>query len=413
MAGSGVKTQRKTAGHEGLEGPDEHAGTHWSPIYSWGTPHLAQDEAPRQPRQRLYVTLVLACAVVVAAAVTLGATLGHTSPPLPVPSSTSTSTAAGTPAAGAPANAAALAKSAEGALVDINVVDSYQAVEGAGTGMVLTSTGVVLTNNHVIEGETSLSVRDVGNGTTYHANVVGYDRSQDVAVLHLVGASHLQTVKIGNSSKVAVGDGVVAVGNGEGAGGTPSHVGGAITGVDQSITAQDEIGGSTEQLSGLFETNADIVPGYSGGSLVNEAARVVGMVTAASEGYQFGASQTPAGYAIPITTARSVAGEIVSDESSSTVHIGSTAFLGVEVGSSFSGTGAVIFGVTAGSPAANAGLSQGDTITAVDGTTITSPEDLTGALLGLKPGARVTIDYLDPSGQQMTASVTLASGPPQ
>ena len=219
-------------------------------------------------------------------------------------------------------------------LVDINVVDSYQAVKGEGTGMVLSSTGIVLTNNHVIEGATSLSVRDVGNGVTYQADVLGYDRSQDVAVLQLVGASHLQTIKVGNSLKVTKGEGVVAVGNGDGAGGTPSHVGGAITAVDQSITAQDEVSGSTEQLNGLFETNADIVPGYSGGALVNEAARVVGMVTAASEGYQFWAGETPAGYAIPITAARSVAAQIIGGESSGTVHIGSTAFLGVEVESS-------------------------------------------------------------------------------
>ncbi len=279
--------------------------------------------------------------------------------------------------------------------------------------MVLTSTGIVLTNNHVIEGETSLSVRDVGKGGTYHADVLGYDRSQDVAVLQLVGASHLQTVKVGNPSKVSVGEGVVAVGNGEGSDGTPSHAGGAITAVDQSITAQDEISGSTEQLTGLFETNADIVPGYSGGTLVNEAARVIGMVTAASEGYQFRAGETPAGYAIPMTAARGVAAQIVGGKSSGTVHIGSTAFLGVEVESSPSETGAVILGVVAGSPADTAGLSQGDTITALDGIGVTSSEDLTDALLSLKPGAQVTIDYLDLSGQQLAASAALVSGPPQ
>jgi len=259
-----------------------------------------------------------------------------------------------------------------------------------------------------------VSVRDVGNGTTYHADVLGYDRSQDVAVLQLVGASHLRMVKFGDSSTVTVGDGVVAVGNAGGAGGTPSHVGGAITALDQSITAQDEIGASTEQLSGLFETNADIVPGDSGGALVNEAGRVIGMVTAASEGFQFGGTQSPAGYAIPIATARIVAAEIVGGQSSSTVHTGATAFLGVETQSPFSGaSGAVIVAVVPGSPTDRAGLSQGETVTAVDGTPITSAEVLADTLLGLRPGAEVTIDYLDPFGQQQTANVTLASGPPQ
>jgi S1-C subfamily serine protease len=218
MAGSGPNNQRETAEHEGVERPDEHAGSHWSPIFSWGVPHPTHDEAPHRPRQRLYVTLVLVCAVVLATGVALGATLGPSSPPLPAPASTPTSSATATPAAGAPSDAAALAKAAQGALVDIKVVDSYQAVEGAGSGMVLTPTGVVLTNKHVIEGETSISLRDVGNETWYHAHVLGYDRSLDVAVLQLVGASHLQKVKFGNSSKVSEGEGVIAGGKGGGGG---------------------------------------------------------------------------------------------------------------------------------------------------------------------------------------------------
>ncbi len=409
---AGLKARAETDDHEGTEGPDVHAGIHWSPIYSWGVPHPAHDQGTPS-RRRLVLAVLLACIVGVAAGVGLAVIVSTTSPSGRVPSSTPTSSATGAPAAGAPADAAALAKETEGALVDIDVVDSYQAVEGAGTGMVLTSSGVVLTNNHVIEGETSVSVRDVGNGRTYQADVLGYDRSQDVAVLQLVGAAGLATVELGDSSKAAVGDGVVAVGNAEGAGGTPSHVGGAITAIDQSITAQDEIGGSSEQLTGLFETNADIVPGDSGGSLVDEAGKVIGMVTAASEGFEFGAVQKPEGYAVPIATARSVAAQIVQGTASSTIHVGATAFLGVDVEGLSGTSGAVIADVLTGGPADRAGLAPGDTITAVDGTPIGSPEVLTDVLLGMKPGAKVTIDYLDLSGQQLAASATLVSGPPQ
>jgi hypothetical protein len=152
MAEVGKKAQRETGDHEGAEGPYVYAAIHWSPIYSWGVPHPAHDDEAPRPRRRLYLAVMLVCIVAVAAGVGLGAVLSSSSHSTTAPSSTSTT--AGAAAAGAPADAAALAKTTEGALVDINVIDSYQAVEGAGTGMVLTSKGVVLTNNHVVEGET-------------------------------------------------------------------------------------------------------------------------------------------------------------------------------------------------------------------------------------------------------------------
>lgn len=345
----------------------------------------------------------------------MGAVIGTFLAPAPnAPSSSTPTTVArgsSTESPGAPANSAALAAAAAPALVDIDVTDAYQAVAGAGTGMVLTSSGVVLTNNHVVEGETSVSVRDVGNGRTYGATVLGYDRSQDVAVLQLAGASGLRTIAMGDSGLAAVGDGVVAVGNARGTGGTPSRAGGAITALDQSIYAQDEVTGATEQLTGLFETNASIVPGYSGGALVNTSSRVIGMVTAASEGFEFGSSATQ-GYAIPIATARRIAAEIVAKERSDTVHVGATPFLGVQVTAAGS-EGALIATVVSGGPADRAGLTSGDTITAVDTVPVTSPESLTDALLRFSPGATVRILSVDPSGRQSSVDVTLARGPPQ
>ena len=216
-------------------------------------------------------------------------------------------------------------------LVDINTDLSYQSEEAAGTGMVLTSNGEVLTNNHVIDGATTISVTDLGNNKTYNATVVGYDRTGDIAVLQLTGASGLQTVSLGDSSTASVGQSVTGIGNAGGTGGTPSTASGTITALNQSITASDDGGGNSEQLSGLIETNANIQPGDSGGALVDSSGQVLGMDTAASSGSNgFSTSSTQA-FAIPINTAVSVAKQIEAGNASSTIHIGKTGFLGVEV----------------------------------------------------------------------------------
>ena len=198
--------------------------------------------------------------------------------------------------------------------------------------MVLTSDGEIPTNNHVIDGATSISVTDVGNGKSYSANVVGYDRTGDVAVIKLVNASGLQTVSI-SSGTAAVGQAVVGVGNAGGTGGTggtPSAAGGSITALNRSITASDDSGGNAESLTGLIEMNAGIEPGDSGGSLVNTSGQVFGMDTAASNGSGYQVSPAQA-YAVPIGTALSVAKQIEAGDASSTVHIGATGFLGVSV----------------------------------------------------------------------------------
>jgi S1-C subfamily serine protease len=340
----------------------------------------------------------------------------------------------GSSASGAPADAASIANNVDPGLVDINTTIDYGSAQGAATGMVLTATGEVLTNNHVVEGATTIRVTDIGNSKTYGATVLGYNRSQDVALIQLTNASGLQTVNLGDSSKVSVGEGVVAIGNANGVGGTPSYAGGSVTATNQSITASDEIAGTSEQLSGLIETDADVISGDSGGSLVNSSGQVIGMDTAGSGGFQFQASSAQS-YAVPIDQALTTVKQIKAGASSSTVHIGPTAFLGVSVGPASSGpsgsggffgngngngngsgtsaTGVYIDSVIAGGPASQAGLVQGDTITSVDGHSVTSDDSLTDVMLGEKPGASVSVQYLDASGQQQTTTVTLASGPPQ
>ncbi len=171
-------------------------------------------------------------------------------------------------------------------LVDVVSTLGDEQATAAGTGIVLTSNGEILTNNHVIDGATSIKVTDIGNGRTYTAKVVGYDATQDVAVIQLQNASGLTVASLGDSSTVQTGDNVVALGNAGGKGGTPSVAAGTVTALNQAITASDEGSGNSEQLTGLIETNADIQPGDSGGSLVNAYGQVIGMDTAASSGTQ-------------------------------------------------------------------------------------------------------------------------------
>jgi S1-C subfamily serine protease len=323
-------------------------------------------------------------------------------------------------------------------LVDVVSTLGFQNGEAAGTGMVLTSTGKVLTNNHVIDGATSIKVRDVGNGRTYGAKVVGYDKTRDVAVLQLVNASGLTTVSL-SSSGVQGGQKVVALGNALGKGGTPSVATGKVTATGKTITASDESAGNAERLHGLIQTNAGIQPGDSGGALVNTHGDVVGMNTAASSNISttaFGTqSQQPAtqAFAIPISQATTIADQISAGQASATVHIGTTAFLGVEVSSSSAGStggygspyggyygngsgsstasGAPVAGVVSGSAAAQAGLAQGDVITSVAGQTITSPTGVSSTLAKHHPGDKISIGWTDQTGQSHTATVQLGNGP--
>ncbi len=323
------------------------------------------------------------------------------------------SNGSGSSASGGPSNASAIAAKASPDLVDINTDLTYQGGEAAGTGIVLSSDGMILTNNHVISGATRIRVTDVGNGQTYTGVVMGYDRSHDIAVIKLQSASNLSTANIGDSSRVSVGDQIVGLGNAGGVGGTPSSAGGTVTALDQSITATDEGDGTSEQLTGLIQVDANIQPGDSGGALVDGNGRVIGVDTAASEGFSFqGAGDQ--GYAIPINQALTVVHQIESGQSSSIVHIGPTAFLGVLVSGTNSGsTGATLARAVPGGPAAEAGLTSGDTITSLAGHTVDKPSTLTNLILLYHPGDKVQVGWSDSAGQTHQTTVTLTTGPAQ
>ena len=302
-------------------------------------------------------------------------------------------------------------------VVVIDTKLAYEHGRAAGTGMVLTSSGEVLTNNHVIRGATSIRIVVPRTGRSYTAKVIGYDVSDDVALLQARAASNLKTVSLGSSAPVKVGQSVKAVGN---AGGTGSLVSasGIVTGLRRTIAVSDDQGGS-ESLAGLIETNAALRAGDSGGPLLNAAGKVVGMDTAASAAGGFQQSASTDGYAIPIDRALTIAKRIKTGKGSTSIHMGSTAFLGVEVmplqeaGPYAGGSGAVIAGVFAGGPASAAGLVAGDTITVFGGRVVSSPSALPALLLTKKPGARVAVTYVDATGAGHSTTVTLASGPPQ
>jgi S1-C subfamily serine protease len=301
-------------------------------------------------------------------------------------------------------------------IVDIYTNLGYQGEAAAGTGIVLSSSGVVLTNNHVIRGATSIKVVDLDNGRTYKATVLGYAVGQDVAAIQVTGASGLQTAPLGSSSSLQVGQLVTTHGNAGGAGGTPSSSSGKITGLGRSITARDDSGNS-EKLTGLIETDAALQPGDSGGPMLDSSGQVIGMDTAAGSSFTFESSGSR-GYAVPIGTATKIVNQILAGSQVQGLHIGKTAFMGVSVGSSDpyywqATAGVVVNQVVSGSPIARIGISAGDLLTGFDGKSVSSPTRLTSLVVTKHPGDAVKIRWLDQAGTAHTATVRLAEGPPQ
>jgi S1-C subfamily serine protease len=275
----------------------------------------------------------------------------------------------------------------------------------AGTGMLLGSSGEVLTNNHVIRGGTNIHIT-VPGGQRYPARVLGTDARKDVALLQIVGTPPaVAPVNLGDSSTAAVGEAVTAVGNAGGRGGAPSVATGSVTALGRSITASDDNGANPERLNGMIQVNAKIRPGDSGGPLLDPAGQVIGMDTAAAS------SKSPKGFAIPINRARAIVSQIEAGNESGGVHIGPAAFLGVEVLPAPI-SGAPVAGVFRGSPAAKTGLSAGDVITRLGGHTIRSAAGLSKALAPHHPGDAVRVRWRTPLGTSRTVTVRLGSGPP-
>jgi S1-C subfamily serine protease len=441
-------------------------------------PFYGPPPTPPRPRNRGRVLPILAVAVV-AAAVGAGATValqgksgsGVASPP---PSGknaaspgagSSTSPAASPPAGaavaganqipvppkGAPAaasrtlNTQAVANAVEPSVVDVNAPQFGQQALSEGTGIVLTSNGLVMTNNHVIEGSTTPTVTLVSTGKTYKATIVGYDSTHDVALLQLTGASGLTPVTVGDSSAVKTGMQVLGIGNAQGQGGTPTVAPGSVTALDQTIKPTDSATGLSETLTGTIQTSSQIQPGDSGGPLANAAGQVIGMDVAASQMQTFSGSSSTAGFAIPISQALQIARQIADRQPSTDVQIGLPSFMGVSVVSAsaggcstsglgggsggsggFGGTGglggsggsgsstssgALVCGVYSGTPAQTAGLTEGDVITRADGQSVSSAQSLVTITSKFQPGQTLTVGYVDGSGASHSLTLTLIDGP--
>ncbi len=324
-------------------------------------------------------------------------------------SGSGTSGSSGSSGTTASATAQKVATAVDPALVD--VTSTLPNGTAKGTGMVITSDGEILTNDHVISGATSIHVQFVTTGTTYSASLVGYDASQDVALLKIANVSGLATISTNSSSNVSSGTGVVVIGNAYGQDGTPAVVDGVVVSTNKTITASDEGGFDAETLNGLIEISANVVRGDSGGAVADSSGQVVAMTTAAWSGNASPVSADTAGdaYAIPIDHALSVAHQIEAGQSSSTVHVGEHGLLGVGVGDA-NGGGAYVGEVQSGSAAEQAGLGAGDTITAVNGTTITSANGLNAAMAATHVGDHVTLQWRDANGASHQATVTLTDG---
>jgi S1-C subfamily serine protease len=346
-------------------------------------------------------------------------------------------------------------------VISSKLQDNPDATGAEGTGMIISSTGLVLTNNHVINATNGLTATVVATGRTYRARYLGYDKGSDVAVIQLEQAHGLTPVPLGDSSTVSAGDDVVAMGN---AGGTGriTTVTGAITGVNRAITASDNGSGeSAEHLTGMLQTNADLIPGDSGGPLASTSGQVIAMDTATLD--ETTTSQQNVGYAIPINKAMSIARQIIAGQAGSGVKVGSAGFLGVLVPPAANGgrstetsprvqlqqleqldeqqggslnpppagcvpyaaeagvprtiapvsSGALLLGALCQSPAAAAGLSAGDVITAAGGRAVSSPAGLTRILGAVPSGKRITLTWVTPADRTITHAITLAQAPPQ
>jgi S1-C subfamily serine protease len=276
---------------------------------------------------------------------------------------------------------------------------------GAGTGIVLTADGQVLTNYHVVESSADIQVTVASTGDTYEAEVVGASEGADIALLQLQNAKDLEVATIDDDT-LALGDEVTAVGN---AGGTGelTAADGTVTDLESQITVSSY--GESSTLTELIETDADVQSGESGGPLIDEEGEVVGITTAASAGREIN------GYAVAIDDALVVVEQIRSGEESATVRIGESAFLGVRLASGPSGGlgdergVALIDGVTTRGPAAEAGLRAGDTVIRIGSIEVSNSEELREAIAALEPGEKITLTWITAAGSTESGSATLAA----
>jgi putative serine protease PepD len=261
-----------------------------------------------------------------------------------------------------------------------------------GTGFVYDTKGDIVTNDHVISGSTSVSVK-LSDGSVYKATVVGSDPSTDLAVLHIdAPSSKLVPLSLADSSKVSIGDGVVAIGNPFGLDGSVTS--GIVSALNREIMAPDNT-----PIEGAIQTDAAINHGNSGGPLLDLQGNVIGIT---SQIQSDSGGNDGVGFAVPSNTVSSIVTQLISTGKAQ------HALLGVSVQTATSGSGVTVGQVSAGSAAASAGVKAGDVITAVDGTKVVTAEKLRAIIAGHKPGDSVTLTFKR-SGSTKTVTATLGS----
>jgi S1-C subfamily serine protease len=290
--------------------------------------------------------------------------------------------------------------------------------EDQGTGMIISTNGLVVTNNHVIAAAVqsgTITVTRTGSTKSIPAVLVGTNPIDDVALIKMSGVKNLPTVTFGNSNALDVGDAVVAIGNALGlAAGTPTVTSGIVSALGRTVTAGTS--SSSETLNNMIQTDAAINPGNSGGPLLDSAGDVIGMNTAVAGTLADGTSAQNIGFAIPVTTIESLLKSL--EAGASVVNHG--AFIGVEITSMDSAlqaeygftvsSGAVVMSVISGTGAASAGVKQGDVIVGINGTAVTSAQDVSSIISALKPGDVIKLQIVRGS-KHLTIQVTLGSAP--
>lgn len=294
------------------------------------------------------------------------------------------------------------------AQIDPYTGNSTLAKTGAGTGIIVTQDGLIMTNKHVVDGSQSFTVTTSDNKEYQNAKIVAVDTNNDLAFLR-VDAKGLQAAQLGNSDKVEVGQSVVAIGNALGQFQNTVTTG-VISGKSRPITASGGNGGP-ENLTNLFQTDAAINPGNSGGPLVDIEGRVIGINTAVA-----GSAQN-IGFAIPINDAKNVLDSVIKTGKIVRPYLG-VRYVSIDENTAKennlpTNTGALLYGsgnqlaVLPNSPAAKAGLKEGDIITEIDGNKIDQTNTIGSTIGKKKPGDKIKITYLR-DGKQQTTTAQLA-----
>jgi S1-C subfamily serine protease len=300
----------------------------------------------------------------------------------------------------APAQAVALQNAYERVVRAVSpAVVQIETSSGLGSGIVLDQKGDIVTNAHVVGSSKSFTVT-FADGRRTTGTLVGTYPANDLAVIRVSGAGVTPAV-FADSSKVQVGQLAIAIGNPLGF--RSSVTEGIVSAVQRTVPEQNNV-----VLPNVIQTSAAINPGNSGGALVDISGRVIGIPTLAAEDPEFGSAAAGIGFAIPSSTVKDIASQLVANGKVTNTH---RPYLGVQVGDTSDGSGVYIGKVSAGTPAAKAGIKVGDVIVSVDGKSTPTSIDLSTVLANLKPGQTVSIVVRHQDGSKATLSLTLGEFP--